>query len=104
MRTGRPVFHVKARWITIARADGTHFFRLDDKGKLEMQKGLIQPHHVVAWGTDAVKETPVQPEPEKVEEMTQESAFEMEVFEFRDPFDIDEFQTFDMVFDDFCAS
>ena len=103
MRTGRPVFHVKARWVTIARPDGTHFFRLDDKGKLELHKGLIQPHHVVAWDTSAVNDTVVEPEPkvEEVEVQDPEPTFDLDVIDFNNiPFDqVEELEPFDLMFD-----
>ena len=47
MRTGRPVFHIKARWISIDTADGSVFYRLDERGKLILVNGLVTPHHTV---------------------------------------------------------
>lgn len=47
MRTGRPVFHIKARWISIDTPDGSVFYKLDDKGKLILVNGLVTPHHTV---------------------------------------------------------
>ena len=45
MRTGRPVFHIKAQWISIDTPDGSVFYELDAKGKLVLVNGLIRPHH-----------------------------------------------------------
>jgi hypothetical protein len=52
MRTGRPAFHIKARWITIDTAAGSYFYKLDDGGKLILINNQIQVHHFVPAGTD----------------------------------------------------
>jgi hypothetical protein len=47
MRTGRPAFHIKAKWVTIDQPNGSYFFELDDKGRLKLRNGLVQPHRFV---------------------------------------------------------
>jgi hypothetical protein len=41
MRTGRPAFHIKARWVTLDLQNGSYFYRLDDKGNLVRTDGRI---------------------------------------------------------------
>jgi hypothetical protein len=49
MRTGRPTFHVKARWITIDQPLGSHYYRLDDDGHLVLINGKVLAHKFVPF-------------------------------------------------------
>jgi hypothetical protein len=53
MRTGRPSFHIKARWITLDLPSGSYYYQLDDKGNLIQTNREVVPHHFI----DAQAET-----------------------------------------------
>ena len=76
MKAGRPVNHIKAKWITLKSPDGKRvdFFELDEKGKILKKKDeLVTPtityfnaplfvpiiHVVVQDKTDMKKETEI---------------------------------------------
>ena len=42
IRTGRPVFHIKARWISFDGPDGIEFYSLDSKGNLIKKDGKVK--------------------------------------------------------------
>jgi hypothetical protein len=47
MRTGRPAFHIKARWITVDTSIGSHFYLLDEKSRLILINGQVTAHKFV---------------------------------------------------------
>jgi hypothetical protein len=47
MRTGRPAFHIKARWITVDNELGSHFYLLDEKSRLVLINGQVIAHKYV---------------------------------------------------------
>ncbi|KAK8882493.1 hypothetical protein M9Y10_045135 [Tritrichomonas musculus] len=42
IRTGRPVFHIKAQWISYDGPDGIEYYKLDSRGNLIKKDGKIQ--------------------------------------------------------------
>ena len=49
MRSGRPSYHIKAKWVTCFNPDSNIYdvYELDAKGNLVKSNGDIVPHHVV---------------------------------------------------------
>lgn len=60
MRSGRPSYHIKAKWITCMDPDTNKFevFELDSKGNLVKINGEIVPHHVVPFQHEINLEPP----------------------------------------------
>ena len=42
IRTGRPVFHIKAHWISFDGPDGIEYYQLDSKGNLLKKNGKVE--------------------------------------------------------------
>jgi hypothetical protein len=47
MKAGRPAYHVRSKWLTVATPDGILYFELDTKGNLVKNKiHQLIPHHI----------------------------------------------------------
>jgi hypothetical protein len=54
MRTGRPAFHIKARWITLDLPAGSYYYKLDEKGNLIHTNGQVIAHRFVSAERETV--------------------------------------------------
>jgi hypothetical protein len=63
MKAGRPSYHIRAKWITVATPQGLVYFELDRKGNLIGKN--IAAHHVLP-----VTQTRPDPPPEVVTQST----------------------------------
>jgi hypothetical protein len=56
MKSGRPSYHIPAKWITVNLQQGMRYFELDKKGNL-LNK-ITHPHQIVNHVSQARIETP----------------------------------------------
>ncbi|OHT09191.1 hypothetical protein TRFO_22021 [Tritrichomonas foetus] len=55
-KTGRPVFHIKAQWISIDGPDGSVYYKLDNKGRLMKQNGKLAPSFCIGQMPNELRE------------------------------------------------